>query len=72
MDSAPQTGLEIKLTGILIVDVSCCTDDEICVNDDFQLRKSGMFSLVQSQSSVLQQIEDERRIQLVKRIQKSD
>ena len=33
MDSARQTGLEIKLKGVLIVDVSCCTDGEICVDD---------------------------------------
>ena len=43
MDSVRQIGLEIRLKGILIVDVSCCTDDEECVSDDFQFRKSGMF-----------------------------
>ena len=65
-DSTRQIGLEIELKEVLIVDVGCSTVGEICVSDDFYLRKSEMFLLLQSHSAVLQQIEDDRRIRLVK------
>lgn len=68
MDSARQTGLEIRLKGILIVDVDCCIDDEEVEVLNFQLRKSGMVCLVQSQSAVLQQIGADRWIQLLKQV----
>ena len=43
MDSARQTGLKIRLKGILIVDVDCCIGDEEDEVVNFQLRKSRMF-----------------------------